>query len=222
VQDYAVIVEQAAQMIAGDSREVVEALRERMRSLSDQERYEDAGTVRDRLVHLVRAAARAQRITPLANSPEIVAARPSPQGGWEVICVRFGRLAGTTVTPCGGDPRLYIEALTASAEIVIASPGPSASASAEETEKILRWLDSPGVRMVAIEGEWTCPVHGAGAARDDLDADPTAYRDVVSFDDPSDPGLRHRPPAAVLMSPSMLAAAETLVGPGAPPARVEP
>jgi DNA polymerase-3 subunit epsilon len=199
IQDYAVIVEQAAQMIEGDSREVVGALRERMSSLSGQERYEDAGAVRDRLAHLVRAAARAQRISPLANSAEIVAARPAPPGGWEIICVRFGRLAGTTVTPRGGDPRVFVEALVASAENVGPSPRPAASA--EETEKILRWLDSPGVRMVAIEGEWTCPVHGAGAARDTLDADPTAYRDVAGFDEPSDPGLRHRPLAPALMVP---------------------
>jgi DNA polymerase-3 subunit epsilon len=201
VEDYALVVERVAQMIAGDSREVVAALRRRMSSLSGQERFEDAGAVRDRLGHLVRAAARAQRIAPLANSAEIVAARPTAHGGWEIICVRFGRLAGTTMTPRGGDPRLFIEALAVSAEIVGPSPGPAASASAEETEKILRWLDSPDVRMVTIDGEWTCPVHGAGAARDSLDADPTAYRDVVSFDEPCDPGLRQRRPAVVLVGP---------------------
>jgi DNA polymerase-3 subunit epsilon len=201
VEDYALVVARVAQMIAGDSREVVAALRRRMSSLSGQERFEDAGAVRDRLGHLVRAAARAQRIAPLANSAEIVAARPTAHGGWEIICVRFGRLAGTTMTPRGGDPRLFIEALAVSAEIVGPSPGPAASASAEETEKILRWLDSPDVRMVTIDGEWTCPVHGAGAARDSLDADPTAYRDVVSFDEPCDPGLRQRRPAVVLVGP---------------------
>jgi DNA polymerase-3 subunit epsilon len=197
IKDYAVIVEQAAQMIAGDSREVVGALRQRMSSLSGQERYEDAGAVRDRLLHLVRATARAQRIAPLANSAEIMAARPAPDGGWEVICVRFGRLAGTTLTPYGAHPRPYIEALAASAENVAPSPGPAPSASAEETEKILRWLESAGVRMVDIDGEWTCPVHGAGAARAGLDPDATAHRDVVSFDEPGGPGLRHRPPAAL-------------------------
>jgi len=209
VEDYAVIVEQVAQMIAGDHREVVGALRRRMHSLSGQQRYEDAGTVRDRLIHLVRAAARAQRIAPLASSAEIMAARPSPQGGWEVICVRFGRLAGTTVSPRGADPRPYVEALAASAEIVAPQPGPAASASTEETEKILRWLDSGQVRMVTIDGQWSCPVHGAGAALGRLDAaapdgsnaDPAAYREVVSFDEPRDPGLRHRPPAAVMGSP---------------------
>ena len=213
VQDYAVIVERAAQMIAGDSREVVGALRERMSTLSGQERFEDAGAVRDRLLHLVRAAARAQRIAPLANSAEIVAARPTPQGGWEIICVRFGRLAGTTVAPRGGDARLYIDALVVSAESVGPSPGPAASASAEETEKILRWLDSPDVRMVAIDGEWTCPVYGAGGARDSLDADPTAYRDVVSFDEPKGPGLRHQAPASVLEPARTLAVPKTLAVP---------
>jgi DNA polymerase-3 subunit epsilon len=198
-KEYAVIVEQAARMIAGDSREVVAALRARMEDLSSQERYEDAAMVRDKMVHLVRAAARAQRIAPLANSAEIVAARPMPLGGWEIICVRFGRLAGTTVTPRGADPRLYIDALTASAENVTLSAGPGASACAEETEKVLRWLDSAGVRMVTIEGEWTCPVHGAGGSRDELEADPTAYRDLVSFDEPISTGLRHRLPAAMVV-----------------------
>src|SRR5665811_2164595 len=141
-EDYAVVVEQAAQMIAGDSRGVVGALCQRMSGLSGEERYEDAGAVRDRLLHLVRAAARAQRIAPLANSAEIVAARPALQGGWEIICVRFGRLAGTAVSPPGADPYPYVEALGASAENVEPVPGPVSSASAEETEQILRWLES--------------------------------------------------------------------------------
>jgi DNA polymerase-3 subunit epsilon len=194
-------------MIGGDSREVVQALRQRMNILSGQERYEDAGAARDRLLHLVRAAARAQRIAPLANSAEIMAARPAPQGGWEIICVRFGRLAGTTVAPRGAAPAPYIEALAASAENVAPSPGPSPSASAEETEKILRWLESTGVRMVSIDGEWTCPVHGAGSAHASLDPDRMAYRDVVDFDEPRRPALRHRPPAAVLVRPMRLPAA---------------
>ncbi len=197
VEDYAVVVEQAAQMIAGDSRHVVGALRQRMTSLSGQERYEDAGAVRDRLLHLVRAAARVQRLEPLANSAEIVAARPGPFGGWEIICVRFGRLAGTTVTPRGADPRPYVEALAASAENVEPVPGPAPSASPEETEKILRWLETAGVRLVEVHGEWTCPVHGAGAARAALDPDAIAHRDVVGFDEPGAPGLHQSPPAEV-------------------------
>jgi DNA polymerase-3 subunit epsilon len=44
--------------------------------------------------------------------------------------------------------------------------------------------------MVTIDGEWTCPVHGAGAARDTLEIDPTAYRSVVAFDEPPLVGRR--------------------------------
>jgi len=44
-------------------------------------------------------------------------------------------------------------------------PPPAPAAHAEETELVLRWLESPGVRIVSMDGEWTCPVGGAGAAR---------------------------------------------------------
>ena len=198
VDSYAEVVARVARMIVGDAREVVTALHDRMEVLAAQQRYEDAGAVRDRMLHLVRAAARAQRIAPLARSREVVAARRSPDGGWEVVCVRFGRLAGTTVSPRGADPMPYVEALRASAEVVARAPGPAPAATPEETEKVLRWLEAPGVRIVTLDGEWTCPVHGAGAVRARLEPLATAYRDVVGFDEPTGPGLRHQPPPAVL------------------------
>ncbi len=126
VEDYAAVVAEAAAVLGGDAREVVSALHERMGLLAGQERFEDAGAVRDRMLHLVRAAARAQRLAPLAASPEVVAARRSADGGWEVVCVRFGRLAGTTTSPRGADPMPYIAALTASAEVVAPGAGPAA------------------------------------------------------------------------------------------------
>jgi len=209
VQDYAAVVARAAEVIGGDSRVVVAALRRRMKLLAAQERFEDAGAVRDRMLHLVRAAARAQRIAPLARSAEVVAAIRAEHGGWEVACIRYGRLAGTTTSPPGADPMPYIDALRASAEHVEAPPGPAPAASPEETETVLRWLEAPGVRIVSIQGEWTCPVHGAGAARAMLesvmDASPYAGHaaaagggGVSGFDDPAGPGLRHQPAAAVL------------------------
>ncbi|MGZ4720529.1 DEDD exonuclease domain-containing protein, partial [Oryzihumus sp.] len=75
VESYAQVVERVASVIGGDAREVVAALHRRMDVLASQERFEDAGEVRDRMLHLVRAAARAQRIAPLARSAEVVAAR---------------------------------------------------------------------------------------------------------------------------------------------------
>ena len=52
--------------------------------------------------------------------------------------------------------------LRASAETVLPGIGPVASASPEEIELVLRWLDQPGIRLVEMDGTWTCPVSGAG------------------------------------------------------------
>jgi DNA polymerase-3 subunit epsilon len=66
------------------------------------------------------------------------------------------------VIPPGTDAQQYVQELRASAETVaLSSPGPVPSATAEESERILRWLESPGVRLVDVDGEWTCPVGGA-------------------------------------------------------------
>ena len=39
--------------------------------------------------------------------------------------------------------------------------GPAPSASVEETERLLRWLESDGVRLVHVDGEWSCPIVSA-------------------------------------------------------------
>lgn len=168
-QEYADVAAQAGRVLAGDGRDLLGALRSRLDELAGQERFEDATTLRDRMLSLVRATARSQRLAPLSQTPELVAARRRETGGWEVVCVRHGRLAGTTVTPRGADPMPHIEALRATAEVVRAPQSPAPAAHPEETEQVLRWLETPGTRLVALEGEWTCPVGGAGAARAELD-----------------------------------------------------
>ena len=189
------MVAEAAAVLGGDSRDVVSALHARMSLLAGQERFEDAGAVRDRMLHLVRAAARAQRLAPLAASPEVVAARRT----------RRRRLGGRLrpLRPARGDddhsprrrPDAVHRALTASAEVVAPGSGPVPAATPEETEKVLRWLEAPGVRIVSLEGEWTCPVHGAGAARARLEPLAAAPRDAVGFDEPASAatGRAHRP-----------------------------
>jgi DNA polymerase-3 subunit epsilon len=180
VADYGKVVQVAEHALLGDSRAVVQALRERMGALADQERFEDAGTVRDRLLALVRGMARAQRIAPLAASPELVAARPAAVGGWEVIVVRHGRLAASTVSPRGADPMPYVQAVRDTAEVVLPAPWPAPAAIPEETEKVLRWLEQPGVRIVDLDGAWTCPVGGAAGARAELEG-PAERREPPVF-----------------------------------------
>ncbi len=180
VAEYAVVADEAVGLICGDARPATQALRDRMSELSALERFEDAGTVRDRFRHLVRATARTQRIAPLATSPELVAARRSERGGWEIVCVRYGRLAGASVSPPGADPMVYVASLRATAEVVAAPPAPAPAATPEEAEILLRWLESPGVRIVDLDGSWSCPVGGAGAVRASLELDRPAG--VAPFD----------------------------------------
>ena len=77
VDDYAAVVDRAAELLAGDTRDLLTALRERMATLSAAERFEDAQVVRERLVALVRGTSRSQRLDPLARIPQLVAARRS-------------------------------------------------------------------------------------------------------------------------------------------------
>ncbi len=193
---YAEVVEQARQALAGDCGAVLARLRRRISDLADQERFEEAQAVRDRMLALVRAAARAQRLAPLAQTPELVAARRRDTGGWEVVCVRHGRLAGTTTTPRGADPMPYIAAMRQTAEVVPPPVGPEPAAHPEETELVLRWLDTPGTRLVDVDGRWTCPVGGAAAARADLETRARTWS-VVDATTPATPRPLDRPAGAL-------------------------
>jgi DNA polymerase-3 subunit epsilon len=169
VDGYAQVVERASLAITTDPQPVLDALLARAERLADQQRYEEAAVQRDKLVAFVRAASRTQRLRPLAVAAELVAARRTPTMGWELVLVRYGKLAGTTVSPPGADPRPFVEALRATGEQVSPRPAPLPAAHPEETEQILKWLETPGVRLVHLDGEWSCPTRGAGRARERLD-----------------------------------------------------
>ncbi|MGQ7296314.1 DEDD exonuclease domain-containing protein [Quadrisphaera sp. KR29] len=160
-QAYGEVAELARAALTADPAPVVAAARARLAALAAAERYEEAGVVRDRSLAFLRGAARAQRLAPLAAAAEVVAARRRPGGGWELVVVRHGRLAGTTTTPPGADPRPAVEALRATAEVVPAPAPPAPACSAEEAERVLAWLESEGVRLVSVEGTWACPVRSA-------------------------------------------------------------
>jgi DNA polymerase-3 subunit epsilon len=153
-------------VMLGDPTPVVESHARRIGRLVQQERFEEAALVRDRLATFLRGAARAQRLDPLARCPELVAARRADAGGWEVVLVRYGRLAGTATAPRGVDPWPVIESLRVSGEDVAAPVAPAPACHPEETDLVLAWLDSPGVRLVIAPEGWSCPVRGAEALAD--------------------------------------------------------
>jgi DNA polymerase-3 subunit epsilon len=161
VASYAAVVRSLRDTLLSNPDDVVGVIQERMARLARDERFEQAQVHRDRLSAFVRAAARTQRLTALTSCPEVVATRREADGRWAVHVVRFGRLVAAGVIPRGAEAHAFVAGLLASAETVLPSPGPVPAATAEETEKVLRWLESPGVRLVDIDGEWVCPVGGA-------------------------------------------------------------
>lgn len=190
---YAEMVEELRDNLLRRADEVVEAINRRMTGLATSERFEEATVHRDRLAAFVRAASRTQRLSALTGCRELVAGRREDDGRWSVHVVRHGRLAAAGVIPPGVHAGRWVEELRASAETVADGLGPTPAASAEESEKILRWLESPGIRLVHIDGVWSCPVRGAGKHLRLHDAAHQSRLALVPFDERRSLGTVHTP-----------------------------
>jgi DNA polymerase-3 subunit epsilon len=147
--------------VSADPGTLVEALLGRIRVLSAAQRYEEAAVVRSRLAALLRASVRMQRLGALTTLAQVVAARRNAVGGWEIVVIRHGRLAAAATSPPREHPRRTLDAARTTAETVRPGPGPVPAASAEETERILAWLEHPDTRLVETSGDWVSPARGA-------------------------------------------------------------
>ncbi|MGA8987757.1 DEDD exonuclease domain-containing protein [Aeromicrobium sp.] len=172
---YAAEVSRLRSAMTGDPDELVTSVRARMLELARTERFEEAALWRDRLSSFLRAVVRTQRLHELTASHELVAAAPHAEG-WEIHVIRFGRLAAAGVMPRGTHPTGWVDALLATAETVQPGFGPIPAATAEETETLLRWLDSPGLRMV--RGAWHAPLNGAARHLSAFDQAHTSWQDL--------------------------------------------
>jgi len=193
--DYAMVVADLRDNLLQRADEVVERLEMRMTQLAEEERFEDAGAHRDRLATFVRAASRRQRLGALTRCEEIVAARREANGRWSVHVIRHGRLAAAGLIPPDAHAGHYVDQLRASAETVIPGLGPTPAASVEETERVLRWLEQPGVRLARVTGEWSCPVRGAARHLAIHDAVETSRVALVPFDERGLARPEHQPSA---------------------------
>lgn len=155
-----------------DLREIVATLNVRMSELALDEKFEEAAIVRNQLGSLLRGVSRGTRIRSLTRIRELVAVQPISHNGisgWEFVCIRYGRLAGSAISTPGIDISHTIASLIASAEVVTDSESILPASTYEEVEKLLTYLESEGVRLVSVVGEWSSPVFGAGAARFELE-----------------------------------------------------
>jgi DNA polymerase-3 subunit epsilon len=180
--DYAAVVAELRGSLLQRPDTVVASVSRRMDRLAAASRFEDAGSWRDRLSAFLRGVARTQRLRALTRCPEVVAARRE-DGHWAVHVVRHGRLAAAGVIPPGAHAGDWVDRLRAGAETVVPGPGPTPATTAEETERILRWLESDGIRLVRVDGEWTCPVGGATKHLRLHDAVEESRASLVPFDE---------------------------------------
>jgi DNA polymerase-3 subunit epsilon len=147
--------------VGGNPGPLVERLLARIDRLAAARRYEEAALVRMRMAALLRVAIRMQRLTALTALTEVVGARREPRGGWEIALIRHGRLVAAGTSAPTTPPRSTLAALVATAETVRPGPGPTPCATAEETERVLAWLERPDVRLVECADGWAYPRSGA-------------------------------------------------------------
>ena len=167
-----------------DVRKLVTELSDQMNSLALDEKFEEAATVRNQLGSLVRGISRGSRIRALTRIPELVAAQRICENDiatWEFICVRYGRLAGSATSTPGVDVAHTIASLISSAEVVANQDSILPASTYEEVEKLLSYLDSDGIRLVSLDGEWSSPAFGAGSARYELEKIRNRDQEMTNF-----------------------------------------
>jgi len=191
VPEYADIADVLRRAADGDPSDLLAPLLVRLAVLADAGRFEDASALRDRVTILLRGCLRWQRLRSLWMVPELVAARSDGDGGWLLSVVRQGRLVAAGQAVRGVAVRPYLNDLLSSAETVNAPLG-TAATSPEETEVILRWLDTPGTRLVDLTGVLACPARG-GVAADWLTRVGGVSQAATPFADPRSRRMRAQP-----------------------------
>ena len=138
--------------IASSNFSAMESSNLKMAELSIAEKFEEAIDIRDKYAHLARAAARIERLNSVAKLPTLIVAKANGTH-WEFISIKYGRLAASNVSTATTSVSDALSALELISEQVPNS-GFLQQVNYEEVELILNFLESPGVRMVKVEGEY--------------------------------------------------------------------
>lgn len=184
VESYASIVDHLRAALRDDMRPVIAAAQPRLAQLVADQRYEEAAALTSRLESCTRSALRHHRLASLARCPEIVAAL-RVDDRWEIHVIRYGRLAAAAVSRRGQTPQQVARDAVASADWVAQPIGPQPAAIIEETERIADWLESPGIRLIEITGDWCWPRGVGPGAIARLRQPPAPEPDIEPF--PNEP-----------------------------------
>ncbi len=158
---YLALVRELRAALTTDVRPTVQRIGLRLARLTRDQRYEDAALLTDRLRGYLHATWRWHRLVALARCRQLIAAKwvPGPAAGWQIHIIRHGRLAAAVTAATGDQARTVAAQAESLAETVLPVPHDLPACSIEETERILAWLESPGVRLLEIDGDWSMPLH---------------------------------------------------------------
>ena len=156
--NYNEIVSQLKHFLEVDFRPIADRSNLRMAELSLAEKFEEAIEIRDRYAHLVRAAARTERLNSITQIPEMIVAKPAGDY-WEFAIIKYGKLAATNVSSATTSVSNALETLKLMAEQV--SPdGFLQQVNHEEVGLVLNYLDSDGIRLVELQGQYAMATFG--------------------------------------------------------------
>jgi DNA polymerase-3 subunit epsilon len=164
---YAAAVARVAALIDGLDHGALAAAVHHVTTLAEQRHFESAARLRDRTATAIEMLWRGQRLRALGALPELIAAAPDGQGGYQLAVIRFGQLAAAGTARRGVPPMPVVDAIHAGAQAILRVAAPLGGALVEETALIARWLAAPGVRIVRVadvsEDGWASPLRSAGA-----------------------------------------------------------
>jgi DNA polymerase-3 subunit epsilon len=160
--EYAEAPRRTTALIDGLEDDALSEVLARIGELADRNRYETAARLRDHACSAIDVLWRGQRLRALASVTELVAARPTGDGGWHLAVIRCGQLAAAGVARRGVPPMPVIDAISAAAQAILPDPAPLGGALVEEVALIMRWLAQPGARIVRAEPGWASSVRSAG------------------------------------------------------------
>jgi DNA polymerase-3 subunit epsilon len=129
---------------------------EKILELVNEEKFEDASVIRDRMHALEDGVYRSSRMREITAIPLIIAAQPNEFGGWDIQAISHGRFLSAIVAPPGVDPKPYVQTLKASLNTDIRLP-----TLVSEVELLLKWLGDGITRLVEISDghTWMHPIH---------------------------------------------------------------
>ena len=130
----------------------------KMAELSLAEKFEEAIEIRNRYSQLLRSAARIERLNSIAHLPLLIVAKPIGEY-WEFAAIKYGRLAATNVSTPTTSVKSALDALELISENV-PNLGFLQQVNHEEVELLLNYLETDGVRIVKVEGDYVFPTFG--------------------------------------------------------------